>query len=88
MYAIVNSRPDLVFSTSKLAQFMSDPAKYYKSAVKHLLQYIRSTKNRCIHYGLTNPDLLSYSDANYTSNKSDRKLISRNIFLLASRAVS
>jgi hypothetical protein len=88
MYAMVNSRPDLAFSTSKLAQFMSDPAEYHKSAVKHLLRYMRSTKNRCIRYGPTNPDLLGYSDADYASDKSDRKSTSGNVFLLAGGAVS
>jgi hypothetical protein len=72
----------------KLAQFMSDSAEYYKSAVKHLLRYIRLTKNRCICYSLRNPDLLKYSNADYASDKSDRKSTSRNVFLLAGGAVS
>jgi hypothetical protein len=67
---------------------MSDPAEYYKSAVKHLLRYMRLTKNRCIRYGLINPDLLSYSNADYASDKSDCKSTSRNVFLLAEGAVS
>jgi hypothetical protein len=49
---------------------------------------MRSTKNRCICYSPTNPDLLGYSDADYASDKSDCKLTSGNVFLLAGGAVS
>jgi hypothetical protein len=88
IYAIINIRLDTAFITIKLAQFISNPTTRYKTAAKHLLQYIRSTKNIKIRYGPKDLNLVRYSDTNYTSNKADRKSIIDHIFILAEGAVS
>ena len=81
-------RPDIAFAVNKLAQYMSDPAKFHQTAVKHLLRYLRSTKDMQIRYGPETPNLVGYSDADYGGDKSDRKSQSGNIFLLGGGAVS
>jgi Reverse transcriptase (RNA-dependent DNA polymerase) len=88
MYAMINTRPDTAFTTAKLAQFMSDPATRHEAAAKHLLRYIRSTKDTRIRYGPEDPNLVGYSDADYASDKADRKSIIGNVFMLAGGAVS
>lgn len=85
---MANTRPDIAFATNKLAQFMSDPAQYHLTAVKHLLRYLRSTKSTAIRYGPEDPNLRGYSDADYGSDKADRKSTIGNVFMLAGGAVS
>jgi hypothetical protein len=88
IYAIINIRPDTAFITAKLAQFISDPATRYEAAAKHLLRYIRSIKNIRIRYDPEDLNLVGYSDADYASDKVDRKSIIGNVFMLIKRAVS
>jgi hypothetical protein len=85
---MINIRPDTAFTTAKLAQFISDPATRHKAAAKHLLRYIRSTKDIRIRYGPKDLNLVGYSDADYASDKADRKSIIGNVFMLAEGAVS
>lgn len=87
IYIMVNTQPDIAFTTSKLAQYMSEPARYYKSAVKHLLRYLHLIRNICIRYRPEDPELIRYSDADYISNRSDRKSIIGNVFMLAGGAI-
>jgi hypothetical protein len=44
-YAMTTTRPDITFAINKLAQYMSDPADYHQSSIKHLTRYLRSIKN-------------------------------------------
>jgi hypothetical protein len=88
IYAIINIRSDTAFTTAKLAQFISDPATRHKVAAKHLLRYIRSIKDIGIRYGPKDLNLIGYSDADYASDKADRKSIIGNVFMLARGAVS
>jgi hypothetical protein len=88
IYAIINIRLDTAFITIKLAQFISDPATRHKAAAKHLLRYIRSIKDIRIRYGLKDLNLVGYSDADYASDKADRKSIIGNVFMLARGTVS
>ncbi len=44
-YVITVIRPDIIFATNKLAQFISDPTDYHLSSAKHLTRYLRLTKD-------------------------------------------
>jgi hypothetical protein len=67
---------------------MSDPATRYEVAARHLLRYIRSTKDTGIRYGPEDLNLVGYSDADYTSDKVERKSIIDNVFILVKKAVN
>ena len=67
---------------------MSDSADYHQSSIKHLIRYLRSTKNIEIRYKPENLNLISYTDADYGGDKLDRKSITGNVFLLAEEAIS
>jgi hypothetical protein len=85
---MVNTRPDVAFATSKLVQYILEPIKHYKIAVKHLLRYLRLTRNTYIRYSSKNSELVEYSDADYASDKTDRKSTIKNIFILIEGAIS
>jgi hypothetical protein len=80
-------RPDIVFAVNKLAQYMLDLARYYQSAVKHIVRYLRLIKDINLRYGPENPNLIGYSDADYGGDKSNRKSTIANVFLLGGKAI-
>jgi hypothetical protein len=70
---MITIRSDIAFAVNKLAQYMSNPVKFHQTAVKHLLRYLRLTKDMQIRYKPETPNLVSYSDVDYEEDKSDRK---------------
>jgi hypothetical protein len=67
---------------------MSDSADYHQSSIKHLIHYLRSTKNIEIRYKPKNPNLIDYTNADYRGDKLDRKFTTDNIFLLIGGVIS
>jgi hypothetical protein len=77
MFAMVLTRPDIAFVLGKLAQFMSDPVEHHGHALKNLMRYLRSTLHQKICYGPggESEHFTLYSDADWASDKSDRKSV-------------
>ena len=66
------TRPDIAFTTGKLARHVAKPTIRHMAAVKHLLRFIRSTRNRRLIFGRESNHghhLIGYSDANYAATK-------------------
>ena len=85
---MVNTRPDIAFVISKLTQYILEPTKYYKRVIKHLLKYLRSIKDIYIRYSPESPKLIGYSNVDYVSDKSNRKLMIGNVFILTGGTIS
>jgi hypothetical protein len=81
MYAMVYTRLDIAFALGRLSQFMQDPAIHHERGLKRLLRYLRSTIKFWIVFG-PRGDLVVYSDADYASDKVDRKSISASLGLI------
>ena len=82
------SRPDLSFAVSFLSQFCSNPSRKHWAAVKHLLRYLKGTASLCIIYHKCEKPAVIYSDADFASNKVDRKSFSGMVTLFAGGAVN
>lgn len=78
MYAMILTRPDIAFAIGKLSQFMSDPCERHGHALKKLMRYLNSTITQKIRYGAGNgfQYVTVYSDADWASDKTDRKSVS------------
>ena len=50
IFIIIFTRPDIYLTLSKLSQYISDPAKHYKTVIKYILRYLRSNSNLYIRY--------------------------------------
>ena len=89
IYTAIYTRPDICFALGRLSQYLSDPAEYYKSALKTLLRYIRSTINLSIIYGGSNSskslpsNLRAFSDLDYAADRLNRKLILGYVYIFA-----
>jgi hypothetical protein len=76
MFAMVYTRPDIAFALGRLSQYMRDPAKRRMRALRRVMRYLRSTVDYRLCFGPQGQQsLVVYSDADYASNKSDRKSI-------------
>jgi hypothetical protein len=81
MYAMIFTRPDIAFVLGKLSQFMSDPAEHHGYALKFLFRYLKSTVKQRIRYGPGGDHeyFVLYSDADWATDKVDRKSVSGSI---------
>jgi Reverse transcriptase (RNA-dependent DNA polymerase) len=90
LYAAHATRPDILYATTTLAQFTSNPAEEHWTAVKHVFRYLKGTINHGLTYrgdGDPTPELIRYTDADWGSND-HRKSISGYVFTLCGGAVA
>ena len=50
MHAMTHTCPDIAYSVSTLAQFMSNPDETHWQAIKHVFRYLKGTQNLGITY--------------------------------------
>ena len=83
IYAMSNTRPDLAFIVTKLAQYMSKPTKAHLSIAKHTLKYIKGTLDYNLKFckSENSLNLIGYSDSDW-GGSDDRKSISGYCFVL------
>jgi len=53
MYLMTATRPDIAFSVSNCARFMSNPNKEHFNALNRIWQYVKTTKNKGSRYPYT-----------------------------------
>ena len=79
MYGMVFTRPDIAFTLGRLSQHMKAPVERHGHALKWLLQYVKSTIKQKIRLGpggAHSSHMGIYTDADWASDKIDRKSIS------------
>ena len=81
MYAMVYTRPDIAFALGRLSQYMQDPAEHHSNALKRLMRYLRSSIRARIKFGPSG-GLVTFSDADWASDKVDRKSITACVGLI------
>ena len=93
MFSMVETRPDIAFSTSVASRFAKNPGHIHTEAVKRILKYLKGTKERGIVYGgggadIDNLTIEGYSDSDWAGDKSSRRSTSGFIFMLNGGPVS
>jgi hypothetical protein len=83
MYAVIETRFDLIFTITLLSQFNSYPNDQHLAATKHALRRLSESKNFKLFFSKESKlKLEGYSDAFYASCSDTRKSYSRNTFRL------
>ncbi|UYV74740.1 hypothetical protein LAZ67_12000761 [Cordylochernes scorpioides] len=82
------TRPDIAYAVSYLSKFNSSPLQQHWNAVKHLLRYLKKTKDLKLVFSKTGKKLAAFADADWGSDKEDRKSYSGYIFVLDGAAIS
>lgn len=83
MYLAISTRPDIMHSVSKLAQFNSNPHEVHWNAAKHLLKYLKFTKDFALFYKRERcKEFKGFVDADWGSDSWDRKSYSGFVFMM------
>ncbi|GJU52612.1 retrotransposon protein, putative, ty1-copia subclass [Tanacetum coccineum] len=74
MYAVRCTRPDVAFAQNLVSRYQQNPGKLHWVAVKHILKYLRNTRDVFLVYG-GNPELnvTGLCDASWQCDKYDTK---------------
>ncbi|MBW0517860.1 hypothetical protein O181_057575 [Austropuccinia psidii MF-1] len=82
-YLAHHSWPDVLFTVNQLSRYSTKPLKCHWNALKHLLRYLKGTKNKQMVYtcNLGKDKLTGWADADYANIKEDRKSISGYVIL-------
>ena len=82
MYAMLCTRPDICYAVGVVSRFQSTPGPEHWIAVKHILKYLRRTRDYMLVYSGGNLDLLGYTDSDFQGDKDSRKSTSGSVFTL------
>lgn len=88
LYLVGGTRPDLAFATTYMSQFNEHPTEEHWSGVKHIFRYVKQTKSYALTYKRTGKCVQAYCDADWASDRNDRKSFSGYVFTLAGAAIS
>ena len=88
MYAMLCTRPDIYFAVGMVSRYQSNPVQEHWTAVKHILKYLRRTKDYMLMYGEDELIPIGYTDYDFMSDKDLRRYTSGHIFTLRGGAVS
>lgn len=89
MYLANNTRPDIAFSVNLLARFSNAPTKRHWKGVRHLLRYLRGTKDLGLFYqSRQDATLIGYADAGYLSDPQNAKSQTGYLFTYGGTAIS
>jgi hypothetical protein len=91
MYAMVQTRPDIAYAVSTLAQYSSNPDDTHWTAMKRIFRYLKGTAHLGIEYSRDarrGNELVGYSDADYAGDRDNRRSTSGFVFMLAGGPVT
>ncbi|XP_044778523.1 secreted RxLR effector protein 161-like [Drosophila simulans] len=72
----MTTRPDILHSVTKLAQWNIDQHKEHEVGAKRILRYLRGTTELKLHYQNNGQPIHGYVDADWAGDSSDRKSFS------------
>jgi hypothetical protein len=83
MYLSTTTRPDISAAVSQLSKFVDNPVMRHWVALKHLLRYLKHTRQHCLVLGgKGEPRLEGFSDSDWASNQEDRRSMGGYSFAL------
>jgi len=88
MYAMLCTRPDICFAVGMVSRFQSNPGQDHWTAVKHILKYLKRTKDYMLVYQSDSLEPCGYTDSDFMSDKDSRKSTSGYVFTLGGGAIS
>ncbi|XP_057468143.1 secreted RxLR effector protein 161-like [Actinidia eriantha] len=88
MYAMLCTRPDICYVVGMISRYQSNLGSEHWIAVKHVLKYLRRTRDYMLIYGSEDLTPIGYSDSNFQSDRDSRKSTSGYMFTLGGGAIS
>ena len=73
-YAAGGTRPDIAYAVSTVAKYCHQPSELHMTAAKHILRYLKQTKDLNLTYVENSPEaIVGYSDADWAGDVQDRR---------------
>ncbi|GFS37982.1 hypothetical protein Acr_00g0055040 [Actinidia rufa] len=88
MYAMLCTRPDICYAVAMVSKYQSNPRSEHWIAVKHILKYLRRTRDYVLICGSEDLTSIGYSDSDFQSDRDFRKSTSGYVFTLGGGAIS
>ena len=87
MYAMLCTRPDICYAVGVVSRFQSNPGLNHWIAVKHILKYLRRTRDYMLVYSSDDLKIQGYTDSDFQGDRDSRKSTSGSVFTLGGAAV-
>ena len=65
MYAMLCTRPDICCAVRIVSRYQSDPGEEHWIAVKHILKYLRRTRDYMLVYSSGSLETIGYIDSDF-----------------------
>ncbi|XP_033510067.1 secreted RxLR effector protein 161-like [Nicotiana tomentosiformis] len=88
IYAMLCTRPDICFAVGMVSRFQSNPGREYWTAVKHIIKYLKRTRDYMLVYHSGDLAPIGYTDSDFQSDRDSRKSTSGYVFTLGCGAIS
>ncbi|XP_065626769.1 secreted RxLR effector protein 161-like [Quercus suber] len=88
MYAMLCTRPDIYYLVGMVSRYQSNPGPKHWQAVKHILKYLRRTRDYMLVYRSEDLIPIGYTDSDFQSDLDFRKSISGCVLTLRGGAIS
>ncbi|KAG8496510.1 hypothetical protein CXB51_008987 [Gossypium anomalum] len=88
MYAMVCSRPDLLYAVSAISRYIANPGKEHWKAVQWILSYLRGTTDVCLQFGRNEDRVIGYVDADFAGDLDRIRSLTGYVFTIGGCAIS
>ena len=88
MYVMLCTRLDICYSVEIVGKYQSNPGIEHWTAVKHILKYLRRTRDYMLVYHGDELAPIGYTDSDFQPYADLRISTSRHVFTLGGAAVS
>ena len=82
MYAMLCTRPDICYAVGIVSRYQSDPGEEHWIVVKHILKYLRRTRDYMLVYSSGSMETIGYIDSDFQGDIDSRKSTSGYVFTL------
>ena len=73
MYAMLCTMPDICYAVGIVSRYQSDPGEEHWIAVKHILKYLRRTRDYMLVYSSGSLETIGYTDSDFQGDIDSRK---------------
>ena len=87
MYAMLCTRSDICYAVGIVSHYQSNPGMGHWMVVKHILKYLRRTRDYLLVYSGGDLNPIGYTDSDFQSDKDSRKSTFGSIFTHGGGAV-
>ncbi|KAK6149390.1 hypothetical protein DH2020_016915 [Rehmannia glutinosa] len=87
MYAMLCTRPDICYAVGVVSRYQSNPGEEHWVAVKHILKYLRRTRDYMLVYSSGSLETIGYTDSDFQGDIDSRKSTSGYVYTLYGGAI-